>query len=653
MYFVTQEWFTLTRNRKKSDLKAGITAFEQARVTKLVSPRASVKVLIGLFILFPMGATAQQTEQKSPAATEAKAVGVQGTFGTVVKVINGAKKVYDFGKLCAENQDANRSCFSSTEANRFAELNAKLDSIIKQQAENQAQMMAALQEIYLHLETSELKSEIDKIRNLIGVEVTTAADKLSEYLCGQQYIDAYSKGESHDGCQITDSAGNLDPIATDKYGKPKSVADLYQDGGELPRGDVHGGMVARLVAATIGKWTNSDDYNEQENYLVGKGEELMQAIAGDNQAPGPKNGILNAFISNLSAELRVKQGAKLGQKPVFLNSDFLLAMNEITEYWVSQEALFFSTTIAALQLRDRKTAGDLQLTAEVLARMTEVGVNSSSSGSKHPEWALDMQLTNYSVSEVNPLDSWIILSNGKISRLSMGGNIPTFKQIKAVKDALEKADIKMSTLQKLYPDLLPKGENPAWKAKLGVKHYKRFQISTTTKWSQQEQHENINYYTPDPEAANKHYFGEKYAATYSGDCKTMVRMWDKKPSMKEVAEFDSNNRGGMSGSKFDDNKSGKYTVLVIKRGDGRSWKGDKIKVNSKEQYDDYVTNGAVPVYDLTDNYSFSNGKLKVFGVGTLFQCTGKSGPFSRTVEGKVVTIQEQEIGEDLWQKLVL
>ncbi|SIT03348.1 hypothetical protein SAMN05421760_111152 [Neptunomonas antarctica] len=47
MYFVTQEWFTLTRNRKKSDLKAGITAFEQARVTKLVSPREhAIKLII-------------------------------------------------------------------------------------------------------------------------------------------------------------------------------------------------------------------------------------------------------------------------------------------------------------------------------------------------------------------------------------------------------------------------------------------------------------------------------------------------------------------------------------------------------------------------------------------------------------------------------
>jgi len=652
MYFSTQEWFSLTINRKKTDLKASIIALKQGRVTKLVSLGASVKLLICLFILLPEGARAQQTEQKNSAITEAKTVGVQGTFGTMVKIIKGSKKVYDFGKLCSENQDADRSCFSSTEKNRFEELSAKLDFIIAQQEENQVQVMAALQEIYLHLETIELKREIEKIRYLIEVEVPIASDKLQEYFCGQQHIDAYSKGEKHDGCQITDSAGNLDPSATEKYGKPKSVADLYRDDGELPRGNVQGGLVARLVAATVGKWTTSDNDNEQENYLVSKGEELMQVIAGGGQASGPKSGILNAFIANLSAELRAQQGASLGQSPVFLTSDFLLAMNEVTEYWVHQEALFFSTTIAALQLREKKTEDDPQLIAEVLARMAEKGVNTNSSGSKHPEWALDTQLTNYSVSEANPLDSWVIMKDGKIVRLRMGGSTPTFKEIKEVKDALEKADIKMSTLQKIYPDLLPKGENPAWKAKLGVKHYKRFQISALV-WGNpsskyDSSYKNINYYTPDPEPAKTHYFGKKHAVTYSGDCKTMVRMWDKKPSMKEVAEFDL----GYSKSKFDNNKSGKYTVQVIKRGDGRRRKGDKIKVNSKEQYDAYVTNGAVPVYDLTNNASFSNGKLKLFGVGTLFQCTGKSGEFSRTVEGKVVSIQEQEIGEELWQKLV-
>lgn len=652
MYFNTQEWFSLTENRKKTDFKASVTALKQGRVIKLVSLGVSVKLLICLFMLLPEGATAQQTEQKNSAATEAKAVEVQGAFGTIVKIVKGSKKVYDFGKLCAENQDADRSCFSSTEKNRFEELNAKLDAIIAQQEENQAQVIAALQKIYLQLETSELKREIDKIRSLVEVQIPTASDKLKEYLCGQQYIDAYSKGEKHDGCQITDSAGNFDLSATKKYGKPKSVAELYQDGGELPRGNVHGGLVARLVAATVGKWTSSDNENEQEISLVSKGNELMQAIAGGDQAAGPKNGILNAFIANLSAELRAQQGASFGQRPVFFTSEFLLAMNEVTEYWVYQEALFFSASIAALQLRDQKTEDNPQLTAEVLARMAEYGVNSNSSGAKHPEWALDNQLTNYSVSEANPLDSWVILTDGKINRLRIGGSIPAFEKIKAVKEALEKADIKMSKLQELYPDLLPKGENPAWQSKLGVKHYKRFQINATTKYYSDQPYENIDYYTPDPEPAEKHYFTDKYAVTKSGDCTTIVRMWDKKPGMKEVAEFDSNNWGGMSGSKFDDNKSGVYSVLVIKRGDGRRWKGDTIIINAKEQYDAYVTNGAVPVYDLTNSSSFSNGKLKVFGVGTLFQCTGKSGPFSKTVKGTVVTIQEQEIGEGLWKKLV-
>jgi hypothetical protein len=647
MYLVTPESFSLIINRIKEVFRVNATSFEQRQLTQFSSLRTSMKMLIGFLILLSAWAVAQETDEKRSAAIEASKAGEKGALGTTVKVIKGAKSVYDFGKLCGENQDANRSCFSSEEANRFAELDSKLDSILKQQNENQKQMMAALNEIYQHLGASELKREIDKIR-LVEVQVETAAEKLGEYLCGQQHIDAYSKGESHDGCQITDSAGNLDPVATKKYGKPKSVTELYRDGGELPRGDVHGGLVARLVAATLGTWTNSDNYQERD--LVAKGQKLMQDIAGDSQAPGPVNGILNAHISNLSAKLRAEQDAMLGDRPVFLTSEFLLAMNEITEYWVGQQTLYFSTSIAALQLRDRKTEGDPQLTADVLGRMTEFGVNSTGKGPHHPEWALDTQLKNYSVSKASPSDFWVILPDKKINRLRMGGLVPTFEQIRAVKGELEKTGIKISKLQRLYPSLLPQGENSAWVAKLGVKHYKRFQIATTPR---PEYYVNISYYSPDPEPAGKHYFGEKYADIYPGDCEIKVRMWDKKPSMKEVAEYDLVWSGGYYGSKFDDNKSGTYEYLTIIKGDGRRWKGDRIKANSKEQYDAYVTNGAVPLYALTDNEKYSNGKLKVFGVGTLFQCNGNAeGPYTRTVKGEVVSIQEQEIGEDLWKKLV-
>ncbi len=650
MYLVNPEPFPLIKNRIRVAFRLNTISFKKNKSIHFISLTTSTKILISFLTLLPAWAVAQETEQKIYVTTNASNAGAQGTFGTITKVIKGSKSIYDFSKLCAENQASNRSCFSSTEANRFSELDTKLDSILKLQTENQEQIMAAFTEIYKQLGANELKHEIEKVRSM-ETEVSTATEKLGEYLCGQQHIDAYSKGESHDGCQITNSAGNLDPDATEKHGKPTSVADLYKHGGTLPRGNPQGGLVARLVAATLGTWTKSDDSNLQELDLVKKGQELMQDIAGGSQAPGTTNGILNAYISHLSEKLRAEQGAMHGDRPVFLTSEFLLAMNEVAEYWVDQQTLYFSTSIAALQLRDRKTESVPQKTAGTLASMTEFGVNTTGIEPHHPEWALDTQLKNYSVSEVSPSDFWVILPAKKINRLRIGGSAPTFEQVKEVKDAIEKAGIKISNLQNLYPSLLPQGENPAWVAKLGVTQYKRFQIKTTTHlgWDP----ENIDYYSPDPEPAGKHYFGEKYAHLYPFDCKIMVRMWDKKPSMKEVAVYDLLLRGFVYGSEFVDNKNGTYTYLTIMRGDGRKSKANSIKVNSKEQYDAYVTNGAVPIYALTDSGKNNDNKLKYFGVGTLFQCNdNQAGPYSRSVKGEIVSIQEQEIGDELWKKLV-
>lgn len=633
------------RHKSKGKTMISSNKAGKRRGVVLAVMSAVFSLVLGLFVAVPVSAAEQGEGVENDSSVEGGAVNAQGTLGSIWKVIKGAKSVYDFGALCAKNQDADRSCFTSDEANRFGELNIKLDLLIQRQAENQEKVMATLQEIYVQLKTDDLKREIDKIRIMVEVQISTAADKVSEYVCGQQYIDALSKGEGHDGCSVTDSAGNKDAEATAKYGRPMTVADLYADGGQSPRGNAQGGLVARLVAATVGKWTNSDDKNDQENALVAKGQDLMQAIAGGSQVFGPENGILNAFIASLSSELRAQQKAAIGQRPVFLTSDFLQAMNELSEYWVNQEALYFATTIAALQLRDQKSEGDPQPIAAVLGRMTELGVNSGSSGSQHPEWALDTQLSDYSFTETNPQDSWVIQKNGTINRLRLGTTVPTFKQVQAVKEAIEQSDIKMSQLQSLYPKLLPQGKNAAWTANLGTKRLKRFQIRTTVKRYEKNPWKNINYYVPDPEAANKTYFGEKYSVTTNNKCQVQVRMWDQKPSMKEVADSDM----WYSNAKFDNSKDGKYKFPTIVRGNGSKY--DKIKTNSREQFDAYVTNGAVPIYDYSDNYGFSNGKLKLFGVGTLFRCNGKFGPFSRAVDLQTVSIQDQP-RDGLWKKLV-
>lgn len=570
----------------------------------------------------------------SPVRTVTTSTQLSGRLGLgIMDFIKGGAAIYKFASNCSYNMGLNppQSCFTQRDKAQFNVITSQLADIQAQIAANQAEIMRALTVIYKDGKYQAERQNYKDVEDAL-TEVTIAGQKYNDYLGCQTYVDA-QQGQNPPpaACTLTNRNGNTDAAATVTYGRPTSVADLYRD---LDKG-ASGGVVARLVDATIGEWApGATDPNVIGTMLSKEARFLQQHIGG---ADDPTSTLLFSMFDVLNADAADAQGGKIGDTPVFLPPDYLRTMNQRAQYYVNQQGTYFASVIAALELQSRG-AGPLAQLADDLQDLAENGPT------QNKAFALPAQSTTWSfpgVDSMQDTESRIIGPDANLYSLNRVTPTPTpnpdyssltpsFALVSRMSGALVTKGIKMSTLRGLYPKTLPAGDRAAWWAQMSDVT-RRFQLQVGVGSWRHLSIQNLDYWTYYP-GGRTELFGDNVAVTYDEACQVPVRLWDSKPTQDQVWSQDRN-----SGSWGDMQEWSGADFYAIKRGDGKKYYD--VTPDSAWQYNAMVTNGAAPVYDYGVT-TYADGGLNI-GPGTLWRCDGRF----RTEFGNPVNASTMDIGK--------
>ncbi len=536
--------------------------------------------------------------------TDAAPTAVSGAWGTVLQ---GAARAYYYLQACEKNLDQKRECFDFNQDQGFTTIRQDIADLSAEIERNRVKTNAALNAVIQEIRDQEVKAAFRAVESQI-THINIAALKYQQYNDCLAHINRPAVP-----CKLSDINGN--PVSAPQYENPTSVSDLYRD---LDKG-VHGGPVARFLYATLKTFNKTPD--DLEGGLRNAGLDLQHGIAGSRGRV--QTGLLYALFQSLNASEMSAQGGNPGSRPAFVTSAYLTKMNDYTQYFVDLEAAYFTTVVAAVQIQDRHT--QLTGTAEALTNQATLGVY------KEPNLALGQQSADFTFPLTRAPKSnqaWFMPGNGKVYRTQREDysstmanydfGFPSFSTLSLLSSALMDTGVKISRLQRLYPDVLPAGDQAAWWATFG-EEIKQFQTKTHTGDEEYPKYTNRNHFSGS-QAPDYGIWGDNVAQKYDYDCVIPVRMWDNKPSPDAVWDKDF----AAKWIRFYNFDWEKTYFEAVKRGDGNTY--FKLEPGSKRTYDTVVQNGAVPAYDLSVGYGLKHTAAFARpirqGVGTFYRCAG-------------------------------
>lgn len=550
-------------------------------------------------------------------------------------VLQGAADAYRYAWLCEKNQQQGRSCFDVSVYDRFDEVRRDVADLAAQMDRQQASTEKAINAVIKEIRDQDVRTAFLAVQKKITL-INIANLKY------QQYNNCMAHVSDPDvPCELSDMNGN--PVRVPQYENPKSVADLYKDLGS----GANGGPVARFLYSTLDTFAKGS--GDLGGGLRDTGLELQQGIGGSKGVV--QTGLLYALFQQLNAQVTADQNGSAGSRPTFVVGEYLTAMNQHTKYFVDLQSTYFTTVVAALQLKERNR--DLVGAAEALTQQAKLGVY------KEKNLALDQQMTDFSfpLSRAPQSDqAWFMPGDGNVyllDRENRSGtsadysyDFPSYSTLAMLSAALGRNNVKMSRLQNIYPGVIPGGRNAAWWANFGGQ-VKQFQTRT---WMLDED---------PPRAKNRSHFsgsaapdygvwGDNVAQRYDYSCVIPVRMWDGKPSMDDVWNQDFY----PTWMRFYRLDWSKTYFQATKRGDGS--KHFKVEPNPESTFNAVVRTGAVPAYDLTVGYDkefWSSERAIRQGVGTFYRCAGwHDEEYTRAIDTHYMSISKTR-ADGLFERL--
>ena len=566
---------------------------------------------------------------------------------SVFGVISGAIAIARFVSECNRNLPETGSCFDSGQRASFANLQRGIDELTKQIERNQQELRAALNLIIENQKKAVVAERFRQVQDDL-FRARVAALKYEELTA---CLDALDKGRTN--CELTNSNG-VDPQPWALNG----VEDVYRGSGATAAGAVEPatwrpnedmqrqGPVARLLFATLYQF-GGGAAGFSPTSVKEKGLKLQSIIAGDSGMLS--DGLLPATVDWENARLNTNQGATAGSTPAYIPGTYLQQVNQWAAYYLQGQAAFYAPVLAAFTLLNGAD-GTPPIVRELQSQIDKGGLG-------NPQWALQNQLDTYftdlakvaidtgSGATANRPDTVGFVIGNDLSgrkppplyRVSYVYGpteytsahpdfiLPTWGVLDAVQRGLARSGVKMSTLQRLYPNAIPGGKNAAWFAKYGTS-YRVVDVQSYS-GSGEAAHKWEAALIPNQAPQSIKWGDNVTYARHDRPCEIPVRMMDERPTFDAALKLDAG-----SSKVGSDNNSAIFTAKAVSG--SKLW--FDIRFDVANNYYSAVITSAVPAFNIV-RARYGDAK----GTGVLYKCGGgRMNDYSQVVPGHWVRVEE-------------